>query len=256
MTYEAQVAGALSASKALALLRAVSNHHPHGVRLTDLIALTGMDRSTAHRLLACLMEEGFVDRLPPSKLYLLGIEAMQLGMVPAGMVPLVERFQPMMQRLAQHSGDTVFLVVRSGDHALCLHREEGAYPVKAFVIEPGMRRLLGLSSVGVGILARLPDAEVEAIHGRLRPEYLRERLTLERLRARVHETRRMGFSQMTDQRTDETRGVGCAVRLSSSSYAGVSLAAINARMSAGRRRELGALLRDQMQPFEWAGDGG
>ena len=85
-------------------------------------------------LLACLVEEGFLERAAPSKLYRLGMEAMQLGLMSAGMAPVVDRFRPVMQRVARQSGDTVFLIVRSGDHALCLHREEGPYPVKAFVV--------------------------------------------------------------------------------------------------------------------------
>lgn len=181
MRVESKIAGAQSASKVLSLLRQVGIHHPQGIRLTQLIEATGQDRSTAHRLLACLIEEGFVERAHPTKLYRLGLEAMQLGLVSAGMAPVVERFRPVMQRVARQTGDTVFLIVRSGDHSLCLHREEGTYPVKAFVIEPGSRRLLGVSSVGLGILARLDDAEVADIYGRHASEYLSWGVTLDKL---------------------------------------------------------------------------
>ena len=245
-----QVTGAHSAGKALFLLRHVAAHHPQGLRLTDLIELSGLDRSTTHRLLACLIEEGFVDRALPSKLYRLGIEAMQFGLASSSMVPLIERFRPVMQSLAQLSGDTVFLVVRSGDHALCLHREEGSYPIKAFVIQPGTRRPLGMSSVGVGILARFAETDVDATYSRLRPDYRRAGISLDKLRGLIHETRKLGFSQMTDLNVD-TKGVGCAVRLSSNGYAGVSIAAINSRMPAQRRRELGGVLAESLRPFEW-----
>lgn len=246
-----KILGAHSASKALGLLRLVGLHHPQGARLRDLITQSGQDRSTAHRLLACLMEEGFVERPPPGKLYRLGMEAMQLGLVSAGMVPVVDRFRPVMQRLARQTGDTVFLIVRSGDHALCLHREEGPYPIKAFVVEPGTRRLLGVSSVGVGILAKLPDAEVAAIHARHAVGYTRLGLSLDKLRRVVQAARKTGFSQMTDFRQDETSGVGCAFQLSSSSFAGVSIAAINSRMPLQRRLELGAQLVRALQPLAW-----
>lgn len=245
------VTGGQSTSKALALLRQVGVHHPQGIRLTDLIALTGQDRSTAHRLLACLVEEGFVERTLPSRLYRLGIEAMQLGLVSAGMAPVVERFRPMMKKVARQSGDTVFLMVRSGDHALCLHREEGSYPVKAFVIEPGTRRLLGVSSVGVGIMARLDDAEINALYARHAGAYARLDLSLQRLNSLVRETRQAGFAQMTDLRTEETSGVGCAFRLSSNSFAGISIAAIKSRMPQARRRELGSQLAAELAQLEW-----
>ena len=252
MRKEASITGAQSAARALALLRQVGAHHPQGVRLTDLIALTGQDRSTAHRLLNCLIEEGFVERALPAKSYRLGLEAMQLGLVSAGMLPVVERFRALMQKMARQSGDTVFLMVRSGDHALCLHREEGSYPIKAFVVEPGSRRLLGVSSVGIAVLARLPDAEVAAVHARQEREYHRLGLTLDKLQGLVRQARRHGFSQATDFRGEETSGVGCAFRLSSNSHAGISVAAINSRMPPARRLELGARLHAELQAFEWS----
>lgn len=249
-----KIAGAQSAGKVLALLKLVGSHHPQGVRLRELIAESGQDRSTAHRLLACLLEEGFVERAAPAKLYRLGMEAMQMGLVSAGMVPVVDRFRPVLQRIARQTGDTVFLVVRSGDHALCLHREEGPYPVKAFVVEPGTRRLLGISSVGVCILASLPDAETAATFARHASEYVRFGISEDKLQRMVRATRKNGFAEVPDFRNHETNGVGCGFRLSSNSYAGISIAAINSRMSAQRRRELGAQLMHEVHPFAWTTD--
>ena len=123
------ISGAQSAGKVLKLLKIVGARHPHGVRLKEVIAESGQDRSTAHRLLACLVEEGFVQRSPIGKVYRLDMEAMQLGLGADGLAPMVERFRPVMKRLARSTGDTVFLVVRSGDHALCLHRIRRDFPL-------------------------------------------------------------------------------------------------------------------------------
>lgn len=246
--------GAQSAAKVLGLLRLVGSHHDQGIRLRDLITQSGYDRSTTHRLLGCLLDAGFVELANPGKLYRLGMEAMQLGLVSAGMVPVVDRFRLVMQRIARQTGDTVFLVVRSGDHALCLHREEGPYPVKAFVVEPGTRRLLGFSSVGIAILASLPDIHTESNHARHAPEYMQLGMSAERLHRLVRATRKAGFSEMTEVRTEETSGVGCAFRLSSNSYAGISIAAINSRMPAQRRRELGVQLKEETATFGWKGE--
>ncbi|MGE4244260.1 IclR family transcriptional regulator [Ramlibacter sp.] len=244
------ITGAQSAGKALELLRLVSMNHLEGLRLSDAVELSGLDRSTTHRLLACLVDEGFVDRAEPLRRYRLGMEAMQFGLLSTAMTPLVERFRHVLRDLAQRSGDTAFLVVQSGDHALCIHREEGAYPIKALLVEVGTRRVLGASGVGVGVLARLQDAEVDAIYGRQKSEYRKIGLTLEGLRRFVEETRKLGYSQTPDHTTGEARGVGCAVRLSDTSYAGISLAAINARMTTERRRELGKALVEALRPFE------
>ena len=247
-----KVVGAQSAGKALELLRLVARHHPLGLRLTDAIALSGLDRSTVHRQLACLIEEGFVDRAPDSKRYRLGIEAMQLGVAPSATTPLVQRFRPVMEELARQSGDTVFLMVRSGDHALCLHREEARQPEDALIVAPGLRRVLGESAVGVGVLARWADADVDTTYRRHQMEYRKAGISLEWLRDCVAETRSLGYAQASDHRLREARGVGCAVRLSETAFAGLSVAARNARMSRARQRELGGALVDALRSFEYA----
>lgn len=246
--------GTQSAAKVLALLRHVGAHHASGIRLRDLIALTGQDRSTAHRLLACLVKEGFVERIDSTKLYRLGIEALQWSLSSAGLAPVVERFRPVMQRLARQTGDTVFLVVRSGDQALCLHREEGPFPIKAFIVETGMRRPLAISAVGAAILSQLPEHEVRELYARNTHDYELAGMSLERMLAILDRTRRAGFSTMTDFRMDETCGVGCAFRLSRNSFAGVSIAAIKSRMPDKRMAELGAQLVREVAPLAWRPD--
>ncbi|MDO9434620.1 IclR family transcriptional regulator [Hydrogenophaga sp.] len=248
-----KVTGTRSAGKALELLRLVARHHPQGVRLTDAIALSGLDRSTVHRQLACLIDEGFVDRATDSKRYRLGIEAMLLGVAPSATAPLVQRFRPLMEDLARQSGDTVFLMVRSGDHALCLHREEARQPEDALIVTPGIRRVLGESAVGVGVLARWADADIATTYSRREAEYRSAGISLPWLRDCVEETRSLGYSLASDHRTGEARGVGCAVRLSETAFAGVSLAARNARMPHRRQRELGGTLVEALQTFEFRG---
>jgi len=238
-----------SARKALALLKLVGVHHASGLRLTDLIALTGQDKSTIHRLLATLVEEGFVERVSASKRYRLGVEAIQLGFLAADMSPLTERFRPVLQKLARISEDTVFLVVRSGNEVVYVHREEGAWPVKAFIAAPGMRRPMGLSAVGVAMLAQEPDARLAAVHARHERAYTEAGVDLASLRELVQNARRLGYSEMRDIGPLGTAGVGCAFAMSPTARAGVSIAAVRTRMTTRRMRELGLLLQRELAPY-------
>ena len=99
----------------------------------------------------------------------------------------------------------------------------------------------------VGRHASLPEAEVSAHYARHAQEYGGLGLSRDKMERMLRATRRAGFSEMTDFRTEETSGVGCAFRLSSNSYAGISMAAIDSRMPALRRRELGAQLVQDVQ---------
>lgn len=238
-----------SARKALGLLKLVGLHHAAGLRLTDLIELTGQDKSTIHRLLGTLVDEGFVERVASSKRYRLGVEAIQLGFLAADMSPLTERFRAVLQKLARITEDTVFLVVRSGNEVVYIHREEGSYPVKAFIAAAGMRRPMGLSAVGVAMLAQEPDAALAAVHARHAQAYEDAGVDLATLRELVHAARKQGYSEMRDIGPLGTAGVGCAFAMSATARAGVSIAAVRARMGTRRMRELGQLLRHELAPY-------
>ena len=108
----------------------------------------------------------------------------------------------------------------------------------------------------VGRHASLPEAEVAAHYARHAQAYGGLGLSRDKMERMLRATRRAGFSEMTDFRTEETSGVGCAFRLSSNSYAGISMAAINSRMPALRRRELGAQLVQDAQALAWTAESG
>ena len=99
----------------------------------------------------------------------------------------------------------------------------------------------------VGRHASLPEAEVAAHCARHAQAYGGLGLSRDKMERMLRTARRAGFSEMTDFRTEETSGFGCTFRLSSNSYAGISMAAINSRMPALRRRELGAQLVQDVQ---------
>lgn len=247
MRNQAENTGTQSAARALVLLRHIGARSPLGVRLTDLVALTGMDKSTVHRLLACMVNEGFVERVPGGKHYRLGVEAAQLGLVSSEMAPLVDRFRPLMLKIARLSDESVYLVARSGHHALCVHRESGAHAQPSGHVLPGKRRVLGISAVGVSILAHGPDHDLEVTYRHNVPHYEGVGATFSVIRGLIDATRARGFSEMTAFGPVGTSGVGCAVPISETTHVGISIAGPSPRMSPARRRELGQLLHSELQ---------
>lgn len=234
--------GTQSLRRGLTLLRWLGSRQGEEVRLPDLIEASGLERSTAYRLVAALVEEGFAERDPVTKRYKLGLEAMQLGLVAIDRAPLVEKCRMPMRRLARISGDTVFLVVRHGDYALCLHREEGSFPIKALTTNVGQRRLLGIGAGGRAMLAQLPEVQRDAIYTRHSAEFEATNIDSAGLRADMREVRTLGYAAMQDVITTGVAGVGCAFRPSATMLAGISIAAITSRLDLMRQRELGKLI--------------
>ena len=243
--------GTQAVDRALDLLRRVAGHHPAGVTVTALAAEAGLDRATAYRLASSLAASGFVER-DPRKRYRLGLQAMQLGLASMTRAPLVEACRPLMQRLARKTGDTVFLVVRNGDYAHCLHCEEGDYPIKALVLQIGGMRVLGVGSAGVTLASRLPDAEIEALHARHRSEFVPTGLSLPKLRSLVATARQQGYSSTTGLVNEGVGGVGMGFELKTGGHAAISIAAIRSRMGRERRLWMAELLSAELRDAGFA----
>ncbi|SIT34998.1 putative transcriptional regulator [Paraburkholderia piptadeniae] len=229
------VQGTQSVSRALDLLRRVAGLHPDGATVTDLAKAAEIDRITANRLLKTLELSGFVERGDGSKRYRLGMQAMQIGLASMKRAPLLEACRPMMKRLAHITEDTVFLVVRNGDYAHCLHYEEGRSPVRTLVLQVGGMRVLGVGSAGVTLLSREDDASIEAIYRRHEEEFRPSGLTLPRLRDLVEKTRKQGFSATDGLVHEGVSGVGVSFDVGEDGYAAISVAALSSKMNYERK---------------------
>lgn len=238
--------GAQTVTRALGLLKRIASNHPHGIALGVLAEGAGLDRATAYRLVCSLVESGMVER-DQKRLYRLGIDAMQLGLAAMKGAPIVERCRAAMQRLARRTEDTVFLVVRNGDYGHCLHCEEGAFPVKALVLQVGGMRALGIGSAGLTLLSRLADAEIDALYARHRAEFEPHKLTLKQLHAMVARVRQTGVAKTDSLVNDGVSGVGMPFEISPGSYAAISVAAIRSRMQEPRKQWIADLIAEELR---------
>ena len=241
-----QTAGAQTLRRGLEILRLLAQHQEEGATLAELVIATGLERPTAYRLLCSLEEERFVERNAETKRYRLGIDAMQLGAAASEKAPIVDFVLPIMKKLARVSGDTVFLVVQQGDFTVCLHREEGSFPVRVFTTVPGQRRLMGIGAGGLALMSAMSDAAIRETHKRRSTLYAQADMPITRLMAAVTRTRRKHYAEIVDTITEGVSGVGCAFALPFGASAALSFGAISSRMTASRRDELGAMMAREL----------
>lgn len=234
--------GAQNMRRSLQVLRVLGQHHESGLSVNEMVGLTELERSTAHRLLTCLVEERFADRDPLTRRYRLGLEAMRLGFATLTRAPLLATYQPVLRKLARISEDTVFLLARQGDYTVCLAREDGAFPVKIFSTRVGDIRPLGIGVGGLAILSCMPDEEITRVHGQHSAAFASAQLSAVNLRKAVTRTRRTGYAELVDSVTEGVAGVGAVIPDLNAPFAAISIASIKPRMSAARRAELGSLL--------------
>lgn len=179
-----------SIGRAAALMRLVVASGDGGARLLDLAAESGIARPTAHRILKRLCQERLLMQVPATKRYILGSLTFELGLAARTPLRRLDRMRPHLEALAQETSHTAYMVMRTGDEAVCLHVADGSYPIRTRTFEAGQRRPLGTGAAGLALLSALPEEDARAITNRnglrLRSFRLSETAVLERLeRARV-----------------------------------------------------------------------
>ncbi|MCP3024910.1 IclR family transcriptional regulator, partial [Cupriavidus basilensis] len=188
------IPGVQSLDRAFTLLCLLAEHHESGLTLPQLVAQTGIDRTTAHRMLRYLTHAGFAVQDEPGKRFRLGMAAMALGLRTMNRSPLASACATRMKALARKTGDTVFLIVRIGDHGYCMHAEEGSHRVQHFHLLNGSTRLLGQGTASMALLAKLEDQEIVAHYERHRAEYEGSGLSLLKLQRGVERSRKLGYA--------------------------------------------------------------
>lgn len=243
--------GTQSLGRAVDVLRLVASRTGRGVRLVDVTERCGLSKPTTHRLLQALERQGLVAHDPATRLYHLGPESFVIGTLAAERYGIHRAALPSLSRLALASQDTAFLSVRRDWQSVCLHREEGAFPIRSHVLLAGDRFPLGVGAGSLAILAALPDAEVEDVLAQAAPEIEARypRFSVPMLRDAVARTRGLGYALNPGLVEAESWGIGVAVLGHQGRCEGaLSITAIQSRLSPEpRQRELAALLREEAQ---------
>ena len=114
-----------AADRALQALEELADA-PGGLGVTDLGRHLGVDKSTAHRLLATLQARGFVRLNAHTQRYALGLRLAGLGAVAVQGVDLTEVARPHLEALRDATGEAASLAVYSEGEAIFLAKAAAA----------------------------------------------------------------------------------------------------------------------------------
>lgn len=189
--------GTQAISRALQILKAFDDDNPQW-DLMQLVEATGLNKTTVHRILGALENEGLVERTVTGA-YQLGSEMIALGGRAARVNNLRRVAHDHLAQLAQATGETVTLEVlrRDGDgcgYMLVIDEVLGRHLV-GITQYIGTRLPLHATSTGKAILAYLPPHEHrDLLAANLPPFTGRTFTTPERLEAELIDTSERGYS--------------------------------------------------------------
>jgi len=247
--------GTQSLQRAALLLRLLTAHNRTGMRLVDLYRKAKLERATAHRILQGLIAERFVIQDQQSRYYFLGSALYEMGLAaaPRPQLRLRDICHPHIGELARISGDTVFFTGKSGLDGVCLDRAEGAFPVKAFVLEIGRRRPLGVGGGGLAILCALSAEECDRILSANAPKLSEKfsRYNEQKVRSVVTRAKRTGFVLSDVVEVPGIRTLAMPVRMPGGDVVGaISISAMAQRFEPKRLDELIAAMKVAVSAIE------
>lgn len=245
---DAAAGGAQSIDRAATLLLLVGRAGPHGARLSELVEQCDLSKPTVRRMLLALVRAGLLDQDSETRRYYIGPEIYVLGNIASARFGIHPTSLRSLVRLSQETGDTAFLSVPRGVYSICVHREEGPYPIRIHALHAGDRHPLGVGAGSLALLSALPDHEVEEVLA-ANAEVLAEkypRYSPSALRKLVQETRMMGYALNPGLILSGSWGVGVSIRGADGRPVGaLSIAAIESRLSETRQREIASLLKKE-----------
>lgn len=211
--------------RAAALLDAIARYQ-EPVSLKVLSAETGLHASTAHRILASMIENRFVERDPAGR-YRLGIRLLQLGVRLHSSIDLRAVALPVMEALRDELGESVNLTLREGDVVVYI---EKATPNRMMHVQQlvGSRAPLHVTAVGKLMLGAAGEEAIRGYAQRTNlPAYTRNTITtLPRLIDECNEGVRRGYALDNEEAEIDVGCIGVLLHDSSGSVAaGLSVSA-------------------------------
>lgn len=198
--------------RAADLLRAIAKAGPAGGSLAELAQDVDLPRSTAHRMLQGLLDEGLVERGGQPPRYRMGPLVFELSLTASAGAVEAARWRPVVERVAQRSGVTAYLMRRSGVEAVCLVKADGHSVMRFVPVDVGQRRLLGVGAGATALLAALEPAQAEQTLAAIAPGLAHyPRLDPDSVRANLRVARRSGIAISQGTVVDDGFGMGLVI---------------------------------------------
>jgi DNA-binding IclR family transcriptional regulator len=198
-----------SVGRALRLLTVVAERGT--VSVSAAAEHLGVARSTAHRMLATLLAEGFVRQDPVTKSYGPGRRMLEVGLSALRNLDVRSAARPELEALREELGETVHLVLLEGTHILFVDSVESNRAVRVGS-RTGMQMAAHCTAAGKAILAALPPAGLDEYLDAMPPGLTANSITdREMVRAEIARVAEQGWATNFEESEDGLSAVAAAI---------------------------------------------
>lgn len=148
-----------SIDRALGLLEILS-HHVEGIGLLELSDRSKLSKSTVHRLLSTLIQNGYVRQHESTGRYHLTMKMFILGSRPIEKLDVLKVARPYLEKLRDLSGEVIHLVIMDDNEIIYVDKVESENTIRMYS-NIGKKGTLYSTSVGKAILSYYSDEEIQ-----------------------------------------------------------------------------------------------
>ncbi|MDN4982829.1 IclR family transcriptional regulator [Bradyrhizobium arachidis] len=184
-----------SVGKAFAVLRSFTSE-TFELTLSEVAARADLDRGTAFRLIQTLIELGYLQAVPQSRRFRLGVACLDLGYTVLSRGSLRSIVEPLLRDLVPEVGDAASLGILDGGDVIYLARVGAGLDRHKMDRRPGTRIPAYSAALGHAMLAHLQrDDQIQRLESRPRVKLSERTLTdLDALLARLDQVKRKGHA--------------------------------------------------------------
>jgi DNA-binding IclR family transcriptional regulator len=228
-----------SVLKALNILECFTAETPE-YSVAELARLTGINKATCHRLVATMVQAGWLQRSADAN-YRPTLKVFRIGSPALGGIDLRDQCRDILRELASHFGDTAYLMVADGIRAVCLDRVEGSNPVQVNIVDIGSSLPLNVGAAPLAILAYRNDLLERLSTGDLQRFTPKTMSSMTALNKSLAEVRRRGYSISLEDIIDGVGAIGAPIRGGDGDVVGaLSLGGLAGRFQPPRQEEIAA----------------
>lgn len=219
-------------------------HHGEGLELAAIADTLNIPRSATHRLLTDLVRVGYVRQAQGRGAYVLTTKLVAMGLSYLGNSGIVDVAQPLLDRLAEHSGELVRLSVIDGKRLTWVAKAQGSKQGLRYDPDMGSDAHLSCSASGLAWLATLPDDAAQVL---VREQGLGQPAdygpnapaSFKAVLAELAQTRERGYSVTCETFTAGLNAMGACVQLKGQAALGViTIAGPTVRLTPAKMKEL------------------
>ncbi|MET4069138.1 IclR family pca regulon transcriptional regulator [Bradyrhizobium sp. S3.2.6] len=184
-----------SVGKAFAVLKSFTSE-AFELTLSEVAARADLDRGTAFRLIQTLIELGFLQAVPQSRRFRLGVACLDLGYTVLSHGSLRTIVEPLLRDLVPEVGDAASLGILDGGDVIYLARVGAGLDRHKMDRRPGTRIPAYSAALGHAMLAHLQrNEQIERLESRPRVKLSERTLTdLDALLARLDQVKKKGYA--------------------------------------------------------------